>query len=141
MYKLFRNLREDYGQFNRLTERAIRNVVKKFEETGSIGDRVRPVRHRGVRSVENIAAVSESVAEYPELLIRRRSQLLGFSDGSLWRILHQDLHLHPYKIQITQELKLRDHEQRRIYADWVLEQQEVDSDFPGRIISRFSDVN
>lgn len=134
---VYRNLREDYGQFNRPTERTIRNVVKKFEETGSIGDRLRPAQRRGVRLAENIAAVRESVAEEPGVSIRRRSQVLGFSYGSLWRILHQDLHLHPYKIQLTQELKPRDHGQRRIYADWVLEQQEVDADFSKKVL--FSD--
>jgi len=38
-------------------------MIKKFEETGSIMDSKLPVRHRTGRSPNNIAAVSESVAE------------------------------------------------------------------------------
>jgi hypothetical protein len=29
---------------------------------------------------------------------------LGISDGSVWHTSHEDLHLHPYKIQMVQEL-------------------------------------
>ncbi|EFN63948.1 hypothetical protein EAG_14216, partial [Camponotus floridanus] len=64
-------------------------------------------------------------------------QHLGLSYGSLWRILHLDLHFHPYKVQLTQELKPVDHGMRRKYADWVLEQQAVDGDFSTKIF--FSD--
>lgn len=134
---VFRNLRADYGRNNRPTERTIRNVVNKFEETGSVCDIVRPVHHRNARSTENIAAVRESVAEERNLSIPRRAQQLGLSYGTLWRILHLDLHLHPYKIQLTQELKPQDHRSRRAYADWVLEQQQLDADFSKKIL--FSD--
>ena len=36
---------------------------------------------------------------------------------TLWRILHLDLHLHPYKVQLTQQLKPADHSQHRKYAE------------------------
>jgi hypothetical protein len=36
--------------------------------------------------------------------VQRHSQLLNLSDGSVRRILHHDLHFHPYKLQIVQEL-------------------------------------
>ena len=64
----------------------------------------RPVYHRFARSAENIAIVSESVAEDPNVSIPRRSQELGLSYGTLWRILHLDLHLHPYNVQLRQQL-------------------------------------
>lgn len=41
------------------------------------------VHLRGTRSAENIAAVTDSVAEDSELLIRRRSQSLVLFHGSL----------------------------------------------------------
>ncbi|KYN09543.1 hypothetical protein ALC57_18330 [Trachymyrmex cornetzi] len=50
----------------------------------------------------------------------------------------RDLGLHPYKIQLTQELKVNDHRQRRVFADWALEQLEQ---FEGMVISRGGDVN
>ena len=51
----------------------------------------RPVHHRFVRSTENTAIVSESIAEDP-----RCSQNLGLPYVTLWRILHLGLHLHPH---------------------------------------------
>jgi len=62
---------------------------------------------------------------------------LGLSATSTWRILRRDLDLHPYKIQLTQELKVNDHRQRRVFADWVLEQLEINPNFAKQII--FSD--
>ena len=40
----------------------------------------------------------------PRRSVRRHSQLLNLSDRSVRRILHHDLHFHPYKLQIVQEL-------------------------------------
>lgn len=133
----YRALKADYGRHNRPSQQTILNTVNKFEQSGSVLDVRRAVHHRNVRSVENIAAVSESVAEDPNSSIPRRAQQLGLSYGSLWRILHLDLHLHPYKVQLTQYLKPSDHRSRRTYADWVLEQQATNADFSNKIF--FSD--
>ena len=56
---------------------------------------------------------------------------------SLWRILRNDLDLHPYKIKLTQELKLLDHQKRRMLLNWSEQQLENDSDVYRKII--FSD--
>jgi len=93
------------------------------------------VHHRNARSAENIAAVSKSVTDDPNLSIPRRAPHLNLSYGSLWRILHLDFH--PYKVQLAQELKPANHGTRKRYADWVLEQQAVDDDFSNKIF--FSD--
>ena len=63
------------------------------------------MHHRFARSAENVAFAGESVAEDPNVSIPRRTQELGLSYGTLWRILHSDLHLHPYKTQLTQQLE------------------------------------
>ena len=72
-----------------------------------------------------IAIVSENVAKDPNLSILRRSQEFGLSN------------LHPYKDQLTQQLKAADHSQRRRYVVWVLEQQAVGRNFSNTIF--FSD--
>ena len=43
------------------------------------------------RSVENIAAAEDSVEERSNVSLTRRSQALGISVTSLWRILRNDL--------------------------------------------------
>ena len=50
-------------------------------------------------SAENIAIVSGSVAEDPNVSIPRCAQESELSNGTLWHILHLDLHLHQYKVQ------------------------------------------
>lgn len=135
--RTFRALREIYGQHNRPTERSLYRLVQKFEQTGSVADKSTFVRRRGARSEVNIAAVSQSVGDDPNLSIPRRSQELGLSQTTTWRILHQDLRLKAYKVQITQELKPNDHQVRRNFANWALEQLEADPHFAEKII--FSD--
>jgi hypothetical protein len=88
-------------------------MIKKFEETGSIMDSKLPARHRTGRPLDNIATVSESVAESPGTSLRHCSQQLDSPRSTMQQILTKDLHLHAYKIQLTQELKSTDHMQRR----------------------------
>lgn len=95
-----------FGRNNRPTRQAVRAIVDKFESTYSLLNVRVPVRQRTGRSTENIAAVRASVENEPNQSIPRRSQELGISQSTLWRILRKDLRLHPYKIQLTQELKL-----------------------------------
>lgn len=95
---------------------------KKYEQTGSVANIKTPRHARRGRSEQNIAIVRESVAENPSTSIRHRSQQVGLTYSTTQRILTKDLKLHPYKLQITQELKPRDHQQRRVFAEWIREQ-------------------
>ena len=69
-----------------------------------------------VRTPENNTAVAESVRERPSISIHRRSQQLNISETSIKRILHKDLGITPYKIQLVQELKPIDHPMRFHFA-------------------------
>jgi transposase len=98
-----------FGRRNAPYQSTVQRMIKKFEETGLIMDSKLPVHHRTSRSLDSIAAVSESVAESPGTSIRHRSQQLDFPRSTMQRILTKDLHLHAYKIQQMQELKPTDH--------------------------------
>lgn len=100
----------------------IRRLVSKFESTGSINNQPTPIPHRNARPIENIAAVPDSVRENPKQSISRRSQELGLFVTSTRRILRRDLGLHPYKIQLTQELEVNDHTQRYVFTNWAMGQ-------------------
>ncbi|KZC13180.1 hypothetical protein WN55_05513, partial [Dufourea novaeangliae] len=102
-------------------------------QTGCVIDKPKSGRPKPVRTNENIAAVNESVENEPTTSISRRSQELGIYYGSLWRILHTDLHLHAYKIQLTQEFKKRDYLQRRNFARLIIERA-TDSLFSSEIL-------
>ena len=89
-------------------------LVKKVKETGILIDKPNTVHEKpkAVRTAENIAAVAESLCEAPSLSIHRSSQQLNISETSLRRILHKDLGMTPYKVQLVQKLKPNDHPMR-----------------------------
>ncbi len=132
-----RALRPFYGPHNRPSQSTIQRLVKKFESTFTLHNVPVPVKQRKARSEQNIAAASASVEQDPNQSLTRRSQSLGISVTSLWRILRKDLGLHPYKIKLTQELKQLDHFKRRTFVNWAQQQLENDADFHSKII--FSD--
>ena len=134
---VFRALRPHYGQHNRPALNTIRHTINKFESEYSLVDNSRPNRPRPARSIENIAAVAESVRENRDESIRHRSQQLGLSYGTTWLILRKDLDLKAYKIQLVQELKPNDLPARHRFADWALEKIEEDPLFSSKIL--FSD--
>jgi len=107
--------------------------VKRVRETGSLMD----LRARPFRSVENIAAVAESVNDNPSTSTRHRAQELDISRTSLQRILTKDLRLRPYKIQLVRQLKPHDHTMRFRFAEWAQERLVEDDHFYRKIV--FSD--
>jgi Helix-turn-helix domain (DUF4817) len=133
----YRAIREIYGPQNRPSELAIRRIINNFRSTYSLHDKPRTSRRKNVRNKENIAAVNESVIADPEMSIRRRSQEVGLCPSTVWNILRKDLCLHPYKIQLVQELKPNDHSLRRNLAEWAQEQLKMDPLFYQKIL--FSD--
>lgn len=78
----------------------MRQFVQRGRKNGSLMDKTNRARFRPVRSEENIAAVAQNVAEHPSTSTRHRSQELNISRTSLRRILHKDLGMRAYKVQI-----------------------------------------
>ena len=78
---------------------------------------------------EIIAVVAESVSKAPTTSIYRRSQQLNISETSLGGILHKDLSMMPYKVQMGQELKPIGHPMRFCFAKSVCERLAEDADF------------
>lgn len=109
----------------------------KFKETGSVQDVKTPTRQHSRRSLMNQEMVFDSVLTSPTTSLRRRSQQLAIPLSSLHRIMKKELHLHPYKLQLTQELKAGDHGKHRQFVEWFQNMQINDADFPRKII--FSD--
>ena len=73
--------------------------------------------------------MAESVCEAPSTSIHRRSQQLNISEISLRQILHKDLGMAPYKVQLIQELKPFDHPMRFHFAKWAYDRLTEDADF------------
>ena len=111
-------------------------VRKLRTETGIPIDKPKREKPKTVRTPENIGAVTESVCEAPSTSIHRRSQQSNISETSLRRILHNDLGITPYKVQV-QDLKPIDHTLRFRFAKWACDQLTEDEVFGKKII--FSD--
>lgn len=98
-----RKFRTKYdGRENCPSTMQIKRIIEKFEESGSVKYDKRQFYHRSGRLNKNIAAVSTSINEQPSTSIRHRSQQLNVKPTTLFNILHKDLHLKSYKIQLFQ---------------------------------------
>ena len=82
---------------------------KKVKEIGILFDERKREKPKVGHTFENIADLAESMCEVPSTSIHRRSQQLNISETSSRRILHKDLGMTSYKVQLVQELKLIDH--------------------------------
>lgn len=111
------------------TAPTIRSLFKNFEQRGTVADVKRIGRSPISRSNENIARVAASVEEQPETSTRRRASQLQLSRRTLQRILHTDLHLYPYKIQLVQQLHPGDKQLRLEYSRALLNIAENDVEF------------
>jgi len=81
--------------------------VTTFRQTGSTTRR-RTEAPRRIKSSENIEAMRASILQSPRRSARKHAPAFQISDRSVRRILHDDLHCHPYKMAIVQELSERE---------------------------------
>ena len=101
-------------------KKTIKIWVQNFENTGQTTKKTGGSA-KTIRTPENVEVVREAIARSPRRSARRLSFALGISDRSLRRILHQDLHMHPYKIQIVQALNPNDSVIRRDFCENILQ--------------------
>lgn len=112
----------------------IKSIYQKFRNTGTVSNARRPNRTRTMRSDQNIERVRASVERSPTTSSRRRSLELGLSDRTLRRIVRVDLHMYPYKIQITQKILPADKPRRLAYANFVINMAQTEVGFWRNII-------
>ena len=82
--------------------------VSKWRLEGSVKDSKPQGRPRSARTPDNVERVRDAILRSPRRSARRHALALRLKDSSVRRILHKDLHYHPYKIQVAQELSGRD---------------------------------
>ena len=93
--------------------------VSTFRQTRSTTRRRTGVP-RPIRPRKNIEAVRASVLQSPRRSAPKHASALGLSDRSVRRILRDDLHFHPYKMTIVQELSVRYFTSRRNACEALL---------------------
>lgn len=90
-----------------------------FREIGSVQKR-RTSDARRIRTPENYEAVRVSVLRSPRRSARKHAAL-RLSDRFVRRIMHDDLHFHPYKLATVQELSEHDFNARRNACEAIIE--------------------
>lgn len=103
------------------TRDTILRWVHNLRTGGSIMKKKPPGRQRTVRTQENVERVRQAVMQSPRRSAHRHSAALQISNRTVRRILHGELHFHPYKIAVVQKLNVRDYPQRSAFAQQMLQ--------------------
>jgi hypothetical protein len=119
-------------EFNSKTSpdhKTITNIIKLFEKNGSVipmrSKNKEPSQKRQIakNSLENL------ITEFPNLSIRKASSAIGVSATMIYTVLHDDLHLKPYKYHDWHKLEPHDYEKRLEFAGWFLQLAPVTKNF------------
>ncbi|GFG34967.1 hypothetical protein Cfor_05149, partial [Coptotermes formosanus] len=82
-------------------QQTIFNGFEKVRMSRSAVDREPPAHPRTAHTSENVQKLRVSLLNGPRCSACWHLVALGISDGSVWHTSHEDLHLHPYKIQMN----------------------------------------
>jgi len=98
--------------------KAVRQLIKKFKETGSVHDATSS-RRPSILTEES--DISDRMLHSPKKSIRKLSQQVGVSYGTAHTALKKSLSLYPYKIKAVHELKPGNSAKRVAYCKWFLD--------------------
>ena len=114
--------RKDFGRNNVPDGRTIQRLVAKFRKTDARKPRSFIVRHNSWEYSE----FTGTPWGFPRKSTRRLSQENGISRTSVLRILHDDLKLFPYKIQILQRQTDQNKAERETFCEDISQRIEND---------------
>lgn len=95
---------------------AVRHLITKFRETGSVHDAYRTGRPPPTE--ETCMDIQDRMLKSPSKSIRRLAQQVHVPKSTVQRILKTNLKFHPYKISGVPQLLERDHQIRLNYCMW-----------------------
>ena len=115
-----RAFRSQYPKESTPSHKAIKNIVSNFEKYGSVA-RV-PPNKKILDQKREMAKneVEKLVSDFPQLSIRKAASAVGVSATLVYHILHDDLHLKPYKFHQWHKLEEGDYNKRLNFATWSL---------------------
>lgn len=117
------------------TEKSIRSIFKKFEETGSVLNA--PKSGRPPIDDEKKNEIAEHFKQEPQSSIRKSLSTLNCSYGTVQKVLRNDFKMFPYRIQATQLLYEEDCALRRVMCETLIQSIDADENFLSNLI--FSD--
>ena len=94
--------------------------ARNFRETASI-EKSKPVGgEASFGTPDNIERVRQAFVRSPRRLASRNAFALRMYDGTVRRILHEDLNFHPYKMVTIQAINDQDTVNRKIVGEFLL---------------------
>lgn len=102
-----------------ISKSVVYKTVNRFEETGSVSNRLKPGRPKSATNEETSLDVLQSVVEDPHVSAGAISLNLGISHRSVLRTLHQN-DFKPYKIHLVQELSEDDFDRRIEFGELMM---------------------
>lgn len=93
------------------TRKTMADIISRFEDTGSVAERLRPGRPKSATSGDQKAAISAAVSRSPQKSTRRASLQLGIPHTSVWR-LYKELNLKPFRPRLIHGLSDDDFDRR-----------------------------
>ena len=106
----------------------ILRLIKRFRKTGSIR-RKEYSKRLSPRRQEAVGKIGRAIEGNRRTSVRKLSVQTQVPRSSVSRILHQDLGLYPYKVQLVQKLLRGDKAKRWEFSRWFLEQCESHANF------------
>jgi hypothetical protein len=100
--------------------RLIKNIISNFEKTGSVGRVPQNARKPSKKREEAKNQLKTMVTDFQSLSIRKAALAIGVSNTLVYHILHDDLHLKPYKFHQWHKLECGDNQKRLDFATWYL---------------------
>ena len=110
--KVKREFQKEYPRSNIPSNATVSKLIKTFESTGKVGlTPARPTK-KNEKQVNALEPVKNLIEEFPSLSIRKTAQVVGVSTKIVFNILHDDLHLKPFKLQQWHKLEFHDYAKR-----------------------------
>ena len=121
-----RAFRSEYPKESVPDPTTIKNMVSNFEKYGSVGHVAPKPKNQSEKRKMAINQLNSMVSNFDSFSISKAASAIGVSKTLVYNILHDDLHLKPYKFHLWH--KLEDYEKRVNFARWFLKQP--DSNLP-----------
>ena len=116
--EVVRRFQANYPGVRVPSREAVRLLVNKFRETGSIFDKKRNIKWH-VLTEQKLEEIGDRLENSPQKSLRRLAQESDISKASAWKATKL-LKLKPYSVIVVQELLPRDNQSRVSFGNWIL---------------------
>lgn len=115
-----RAFRSEYPKEDFPNGSTIKNLVSNFEKTGSVGHVAPKPKNPSQKREIAKNQLKTMVQDFGTFSLNKAASAIGVSRTLVYHILHDDLHLKPYKFHLWHKLEDQDYQKRVDFATWFL---------------------